>query len=249
MTHEHVCWFQYVDDTFVIWPHSREKLTISEPPPWIPHEYSVHNGKRRRPPIIFGYWQLQETRSLPRSQNLSEAHPYQSTSMLGFTSPPCKWTISPGFPDTQSRSSLWPGFPHSRTGIFHHCFQGTWIQPPADMTSPQTCNMERLDQHKDALGLRMPGVHSIPCECSKVYNGWSSWSIQIRIKEHNRHVWLAHTDRAAVVEHSINQDHIIMYTWLVPHLYKINGMWNKWMKLQDTKILSAKSGYMDQLIR
>ena len=21
-----------------------------------------------------------------------------------------------------------------------------------------------------------------------------------------------------------------MYTWLVPHLYKINGMWNKWMK-------------------
>ena len=33
---------------------------------------------------------------------------------------------------------------------------------------------------------------------------------------------------------------ILMYTWLVPHLYKINGMWNEWMNewtcRQDKKI-------------
>ena len=30
-THKPVCWFRYVDDNFVIWPHGQEKLTISEP--------------------------------------------------------------------------------------------------------------------------------------------------------------------------------------------------------------------------
>jgi hypothetical protein len=35
---------------------------------------------------------------------------------------------------------------------------------------------------KDALGLRMQGVHSIPCECGKVYIGQSSKSIRIRTK-------------------------------------------------------------------
>jgi hypothetical protein len=41
---------------------------------------------------------------------------------------------------------------------------------------------------KDALGLRTPGIYSITCECGKVYIGQSGRSIQLRIKEHNRHI-------------------------------------------------------------
>ena len=41
---------------------------------------------------------------------------------------------------------------------------------------------------------------------------WTKWSsIQIRIKEHNRHIRLPQTNKSAVAEHTINQDHIINY--------------------------------------
>ena len=38
-------------------------------------------------------------------------------------------TVSPGFPDPQSQSSLWSGFPYSRTGISHQLFPENGYSP------------------------------------------------------------------------------------------------------------------------
>ena len=74
--------------------------------------------------------------------------------------------------------------------------------PPRKMSS-------YMPPTKDAPRLRTPDIYRIPCESGKVSIGQSGRSVQLRIKEHGRHVRLAQPDKSAVAEHSFNEDHII----------------------------------------
>jgi hypothetical protein len=82
---------------------------------------------------------------------------------------------------------------------------------------------------KDHLGLRTSEVYKIPCERSRVYIGQTGRSVDIRLKEHQRHIRLEHPDKSAVAQHSIDQGHRIQF--------------------HKSSILASKTRYMDHIVR
>jgi hypothetical protein len=86
-----------------------------------------------------------------------------------------------------------------------------------------------LPPYKEKLGLRTPGIYTISCECGMVYIGQSGQTIQLRIKEHNRNTQLAQLEKPAVAEHGFNNNQTINRPY--------------------TRLISAKSGYLDRITR
>jgi hypothetical protein len=81
----------------------------------------------------------------------------------------------------------------------------------------------------DHLGLRTPGVYRIPCDCGRVYIGQTGRSMDIRLKEDQRHIRLENPDKSDVAEHSIDQGHRIQF--------------------HNSSILATKTRYMDSIVR
>jgi hypothetical protein len=79
------------------------------------------------------------------------------------------------------------------------------------------------------LGLRTPGVYRIPCECGSVYIWQTGRSVDIRLKEHQRHISLEHPGKSAVAEQSIDKGHRIQF--------------------HNSSILATKTRYMDRVVR
>jgi hypothetical protein len=93
---------------------------------------------------------------------------------------------------------------------------------------PKKKNRQLLRTAKDDLGLKIPAVYHILCECGKVYIGQTGRSREARCKEHMRHIRLDQPEKSAVAEHSINAGHQIDFNILV---------------------LDRASGYTDRLVR
>jgi hypothetical protein len=95
----------------------------------------------------------------------------------------------------------------------------------------QECNRlsSILRPVKDNLGLRKPGLYKIPCECGRVCNGQTGWSMDARLKDHQCHIWLEHPDKSAIAEHSINHGHCILF--------------------HDASILDTSARCMDLIVR
>ncbi|XP_018401736.1 PREDICTED: uncharacterized protein LOC108778909 [Cyphomyrmex costatus] len=59
--------------------------------------------------------------------------------------------------------------------------------------------------------LSSAGVYKIPCSCGKVYIGETGRTVNTRMKEHQRDVWLKHITQSALTEHSIETGHRILF--------------------------------------
>jgi hypothetical protein len=83
--------------------------------------------------------------------------------------------------------------------------------------------------HTHTHTLRTPEVYRIPCECGRVYIGQMGRSVDIRLKEHQRHLRLEHPDKSAVAENSIDQGHSIQF--------------------HNASIFAMKTRYIDHIVR
>jgi hypothetical protein len=95
---------------------------------------------------------------------------------------------------------------------------------------PHMKSSNLLHPVKDHLGLKTLGVYRNPCECGRVYVWQTGSSVDIRLKDHQRHFRLEHRDKSAVAEHSIDHNrHCIQF--------------------HNSSILAMKTRYTDHIVR
>jgi hypothetical protein len=81
----------------------------------------------------------------------------------------------------------------------------------------------------DHLGLKTAGVYKILCESGRIYIGQTGHSVDIRLKEHQRHIRPDHPEKSAIAECSIDHGHRIQF--------------------QNSCIIKTKSRYIDPIVR
>jgi len=74
------------------------------------------------------------------------------------------------------------------------------------------------------LGLKVPDIYCIPCECSKAFVRQTGRTFETRFKEHMGHTYLGHPEKSVVADHSIEAGHRIGF---------------------DVSILARVTGYTD----
>jgi hypothetical protein len=82
---------------------------------------------------------------------------------------------------------------------------------------------------EDDLGLKVPGIHCIQCECYKVNVGQMSCGTETRGKKHAQYIYLFQPDRLMVAEHKAEAGHHINF--------------------KDTTLLARMADYKDRLVK
>ncbi|GJQ86493.1 hypothetical protein Trydic_g10395 [Trypoxylus dichotomus] len=225
-----LCWYRYVDDTFVVWPHGADALGFYKTSTPFIHESS-------------SLWNWKEVNSFLFStscdQNVGDraawiCEPHRTG--IATSAPSAAGQRLRKSADKKGNATKQLETDHQRTPTVQRLvgdniatlYQERYgpnrqdtratqykndIQTHAAITSPATFGK----------GLRYPltstGVYRILCFCGLVYIGTTKRSIYTRLKEHKRNCRLDQTDKSAVAEHALQDgDHNIILP--IPRFYQ-----------------------------
>ena len=270
-THRPTCWFQYVDDTFVVWPHGQEKLTD-----FLTHLYSLNSKIQfTMETEIDGYLPFLDIHIYSRS-NGSLGHKVYQKPTHTYISMPVHFVICPinrlswrlwsteltlCLIVTASKMNWISYAPHFRTTAMTTNKYG---RPLCPVRPTPRLIINQFQQHYCHI-VAAHTTNSIECWWGTTSRVWhfrwrkvplfysrlgqsgteNSWHLQhllwmwsclhwpnrrtteVRLKEHERNIWLLQTDKSAVAGHSFNNSHKILF--------------------KDTAILLTKPGYLEHL--
>ncbi|PSN33402.1 hypothetical protein C0J52_15256 [Blattella germanica] len=68
-----------------------------------------------------------------------------------------------------------------------------------------------IGEGRPTIGLRMPDIYKISCECSKGYIGQTGRTVLERVNEHQRYMRLGYPEKSTVAQHSYDTGQRIMF--------------------------------------
>ena len=199
-THQPKLWHRYVDDTFIIWQHSKQQLdnffqhlnnqhsnikfTMETEDqgslPFLDHSHSLpcgHHQGNRRSSNTSSLQEADAYRQIPALQDLSQPHQ----------------------PSQESPSPTWARH-HTNSNV--SCTVNIEVRYRSSNKLHSSLHTHKGQKHKNT----QPGVYKIPC--GKVYIGETGRSFNTRIKEHKACQRLGDGDKSAIVKHAQQQHKI-----------------------------------------
>ncbi|GJQ80161.1 hypothetical protein Trydic_g23739 [Trypoxylus dichotomus] len=214
-----LCWYWYVEDTFVVWPHGADRLSEV-----LQHLNSIH----------------------PRIQFTVELKKDGQLPFLGVLTVPRRSVNSNTKNANEHQLSRdWQGIaylPYIKS-VMNRIGRTLERHNIKTIYTPTQQLRHKLHSVKDPRDLlTSTGVYRIPCSCGLVYIGTTKRSINTRLKEHKRNCRLGQTEKSVVAEHALQDgDHnfnfaevlstvLHYHTWLqreAIEIYKHPGNFNK----------------------
>ncbi|XP_072173825.1 uncharacterized protein [Diadema setosum] len=229
-------WLCYVDDTFVIWPHSRSELDL-----FLRHLNQQH-------PNIQFTMEIEEDNSIPFLDVLVKKTPSGFPSHQVYRKPthtdrylhyrshhhPSVQQSVPNalirrayqLSDQEHLHKEIKHVTHALTTINKYPRRKIRTLPPSkktnnstpiDQTLHQTTYHCRTTLHREDISPatdkiptnKQPGVYKIPCDCGKIYIGETGRNFDTRLKEHKTCQQQCDWEKSAIVKHAQKEDHHI----------------------------------------